>query len=210
MIAIRFQEVTLHGKGFDQGRAIESVSRNAEISPALAVELLQLLCDASDGNCVVVSKSGVMKWLLVAQIPECMEDVNTLYKCLKLLKKVTSVTSIKLKDREKTLGKVILQFEDYIPAITEICAKCYDPQHCSSVAADFDLSNIDAAFFWSYSSDFCQKDLREPSVEQLRRALDKGQLSAEDSTKGYAILANYCKHTKRGDGTFLEAIPHHQ
>ena len=47
MVAVRFKDVTLHGKGFDQGVAIELVSRNASIGARLAIEMLQLLCEGS-------------------------------------------------------------------------------------------------------------------------------------------------------------------
>lgn len=78
-----------------------------------------------------------------------------------------------LRDKEKSLALVVYTYEDYVPLIEGIIAKCYDQEYCSAIdnRKKYDQASIDQLYLWSYLELFCLNNLSESTIADLIRWL---------------------------------------
>lgn len=152
-----------------------------------------------------------MKYVFLSHIGKTLNDKYNLYKSIKLLKVVSKAERTLLKDREKSLALIIYTYEDYIPVVEEICARCYDQEYAMEIdnKRRYDQTTIDQPYLWSYTEAYVTRALSEETVGELIKAL-QGGLPEDRETKSYAILANYAKFKKVVRKEALQTLPRSQ
>lgn len=169
-VAIRYYESIASHPQFAWTTVIEHIGQNISASPALAIELLLLLCEGNEFHSKLTVKSGAIRYLFSSFIISSLKDKLNLYKTIKLLKTVAAADKGILREKERVIAAVIVAHEDYIPILADLCLKCYDGAYAGEIASReiYEVAAIDQPFVWSYAEPFC-KGMSKITIENVKK-----------------------------------------
>ena len=124
-ITLRYLAVLKQNHQIDWKIVIDSISQSINLSPHLSIDILNEVSSNNDQNIILISKSGVVKFIFFNYIFSTFKDKFSLYRAIKLIRLVSKVDKSTIRDKEPILSKIIETYEEYIPTISDICNKSY-------------------------------------------------------------------------------------
>ena len=129
-ILLRYWPVLRQNHGVDWKIIIDLIGQNIDLSAHLSIDLLNEISRGNDQNTRFIAKSGVIKYIFFSYVPATLRDKFNLYKAIKLLRTVTAVDKTVVREREGILARIIELYEEYVPTVSDISAKCYEGDYC--------------------------------------------------------------------------------